>query len=114
MAAASHSTRRTRSPTRPPDPRGEPVRTLGSGIGGCRRALAHRTGTRDEEPALAGRLLADRGCSPRRLPALRALGARRLGAFRAAGLQLADPARRGRRSHDDALRTLATARRGAV
>ena len=78
------------------------------------RGLAHRARAGDQEPALAGRLLADRPRRRRRRPALRALGARRLGALRAAGLELADPAARGRLPHDGALRALAPARRGAV
>ena len=45
------------------------------------RGLAHRARAGDQEPALAGRLLADRAGGRRRLPALRALGARRLGAL---------------------------------
>src|SRR6478735_186994 len=109
MARESRSTRRTRSRLRPPDPGGESIRTRRSSLARRGRGLAHRARTGDQEPALAGRLLADRPRRRRRRAALRALGARRLGALRAPGLRLAAHAARDRLPDDGALRALAPA-----
>src|SRR3954451_3147186 len=115
MARASRSTRRTRSRLRPPDPGGESIRTRRASLARRGRGVAHRARPGDQEPALAGRLLADRPRRRRGRSALRALGARGLlRAVRAAGLGVAAHIARDRLPDDRALRPLAPARRRAV